>query len=170
MNCLSVLSQIRSVCPSIVNLTSNIISDLINDTSQLPFVLIISFSSEKKSNKSWLNSNRNLCSLLDKRVYTLKNNQVEIEKKIFKFRSSIYHLEIDCLELVNNERIFFNNYLKGYCETRNIGLNLPKIIYFMNIEVIHKNSILFLRKLIESNYQSSKFIIETNDTFWAVTQ
>ena len=104
-----------------------------------------------------------LCSLLDKRVYTLKNNQVEIEKKNFKFRSSIYHLEIDCLELINNERIFFNNYLKDYCGTRNIGLDLPKIIYIMNIDVIHRNSLLFLRKLIESNYQSCKFIFETNN-------
>lgn len=103
-----------------------------------------------------------LCSLLDKRVYTLKNNEVELEKRIFKFRSSIYHLEIDCLELINNERIFFCNYLKEYCETRNIGLDMPKIIYIMNIELIHKNSILFLRKLIETNYVSCKFIFETN--------
>ena len=80
-----------------------------------------------------------LCSLLDKRVYTLKNNEVELEKRIFKFRSSIYHLEIDCLELINNERIFFCNYLKEYCETRNIGLDIPKVIYIMNIELIHKN-------------------------------
>jgi len=103
-----------------------------------------------------------LCSLLDKRIYTLKNNEVEIEKKTFKFRSSIYHLEIDCLELVNNEKIFFNGYLKEYCETRNIGLDLPKIIYIMNIDVINRTTILFLRKLIENNYKSAKFIFETN--------
>ena len=104
-----------------------------------------------------------LATLLDKRVYTLKNNEVEIDKKVFKFRSSIYHLEIDCLELLNNERIFFNNYLKEYCDTRNIGLDLPKIIYFINIEKIHRNSLLYLRKLIESTYQSCKYIIETSN-------
>ena len=51
-----------------------------------------------------------LCSLLDKRVYTIKNNEIELDKRIFKFKSSIYHLEIDCIELQNNERIFFNNF------------------------------------------------------------
>lgn len=103
-----------------------------------------------------------LCSMLDKRVYTLKNNEVELEKKNFKFRSSIYHLEIDCQELINNEKIFFSNYLKEYTETRNIGLDLPKIIFLMNIEFISNNSQLFLRKLIEKNYCSSKFIFETS--------
>jgi len=104
-----------------------------------------------------------LCSMLDNKVYTLKNNEVEIDKKSFKFKSSIYHLEIDCNELLNNERIFFNQYLKEYCETRNIGLDIPKIIYFINVEKIHKNSLLYLRKLIETNYQSAKFIFETTN-------
>ena len=104
-----------------------------------------------------------LCSMLDKRVYTLKNNEIEVEKRVFKYKSSIYHLEIDALELVNNERIFFHNYLKGYCETRNIGLNIPKIILILNFEKINKNSLLMLRKLIESTYQSAKYIFETNN-------
>ena len=104
-----------------------------------------------------------LCSILDNRVYSIKNNEIELDKKTFKFKSSIYHLEIDCIELLNNERIFFNHYLKEYCETRNIGLDIPKIIYFMNIEKIHKNSLLYLRKVIENNYQSAKFIFETTN-------
>ena len=104
-----------------------------------------------------------LCSLLDKKVYTLKNNEIEVEKRIFKFKSSIYHLEIDALELINNERIFFHSYLKNYCETRNIGLDIPKIILILNIDKINKNSLLMLRKLIESTYQSCKYIFETNN-------
>ena len=103
-----------------------------------------------------------LCSMLDEKVYTLKNNEVEIEKKTFKFKSSIYHLEIDCLELVNNERLFFSNYLKDYCSTRNIGLDMPKIILLINIEKINKNSLLSLRKLIETTYKSAKYILETS--------
>lgn len=104
-----------------------------------------------------------LCSILDKRVYNLKNNEVELEKRIFKFKSSIYHLEIDCLELLNNERIFFNNYLKEYIDARNIGLDIPKIIYFINLEKLSKISLLYLRKLIEKNYHACKFIIETSN-------
>jgi|SaaInlStandDraft_5_1057022.scaffolds.fasta_scaffold05037_5 DNA polymerase III delta prime subunit len=104
-----------------------------------------------------------LCSLLDKRVYTIKNNEIELDKRIFKFKSSIYHLEIDCIELQNNERTFFNNYLKEYIDSRNIGLDIPKIIYLINIDKINKNSLLYLRKLIESTYQSCKYIFETNN-------
>lgn len=104
-----------------------------------------------------------LCSILDKRVYTLKNNEIEIDKKIFKFKSSIYHLEIDCMELQNNERTFFNHYLKEYTESRNIGMDIPKIIYLINIDKVNNNSLLFLRKLIESNYQSCKYIFETSN-------
>ena len=104
-----------------------------------------------------------LCSLFGEKVYTLKSNIIEIEKKIFKFRSSIYHLEIDCIEIINNERLFFNDYLKDYISTRNIGLDIPKIIYLTNIEKISNQSFLYLRKIIEDSFKSAKFIFETNN-------
>ena len=57
-----------------------------------------------------------LCTLLDKRIYQLTNRKVEIDKKEFKFLSSIFHLEIDICDFIGNERIFFNHYLKDYKE------------------------------------------------------
>jgi DNA polymerase III delta prime subunit len=104
-----------------------------------------------------------LCSLLCEKVYNLKYNEIEIEKRIFKFKSSIYHLEIDALELLNNERLFFQNYLKEYCDSRNIGLNIPKIIIILNFDKINRTSLLMLRKLIESNYMKTKYIFETSN-------
>jgi hypothetical protein len=104
-----------------------------------------------------------LCSLLCEKVYNLKYNEIEIDKRIFKFKSSIYHLEIDALELLNNERLFFQNYLKDYCDSINIGLNIPKIVVILNFEKINKNSLLMLRKLIESNYIKTKYIFESSN-------
>lgn len=103
-----------------------------------------------------------LCSLFNDKVYNLKTNEYEYDKKKIIYKSSIYHIEVDILELLSNEKIFFSNFLKEYCITRNIGLNLPKIIYLKNANKMSKLSMLFCRKLIESNYISCKFIFETN--------
>ena len=46
--------------------------------------------------------------------------------------------------------------------TRNIGLDLPKIIYLKNASSMSKLSMLFCRKLIESSYISCRFIFETS--------
>lgn len=102
-----------------------------------------------------------LCSLFNDKVYNLKNNEYEYDKKKIIYKSSIYHIEIDILELLSNEKIFFSNFLKEYCLTRNIGLNLPKIIYLKNANKMSRISMLFCRKLIESNYISCRFIFET---------
>lgn len=101
-----------------------------------------------------------LCSLLNKKVYDLKKQTFECDNKCVQYKTSIYHIEIDALELLTGERIFFNNFLKEYCETRNIGLNLPKIIYIKNAEHLNKLSFLFLRKLIEKSYLTCRFIFE----------
>ena len=101
-----------------------------------------------------------LCSLFNNKVYDLKNIEFEEDGKIIQYKASIYHIEIDALELLTNEKLFFNNFLKNYCVTRNIGLDLPKIIYIKNAEKLNKQSYLFLRKVIETNYKSCKFIFE----------
>lgn len=103
-----------------------------------------------------------LCSLLNNKVYDIKTRTFEHDNKCVQYKTSIYHIEIDALELLTGERVFFNNFLKEYCKTRNIGLNLPKIIYIKNAEHLHKLSFLFLRKLIEKNYLSCRFILETS--------
>jgi DNA polymerase III delta prime subunit len=101
-----------------------------------------------------------LCSLLDNRVYDLKNLVFEEDAKSIQYKASIFHIEIDALELLTNEKLFFNNFLKNYCITRNIGLNLPKIVYIKNADNLNKFSYIFLRKVIEKNYMTCKFIFE----------
>ena len=101
-----------------------------------------------------------LCSLLNNKVYDIKTQTFECDNKCVQYKASIYHIEIDALELLTGERVFFSNFLKEYCETRNIGLNLPKIIYIKNAEQLNKLSFLFLRKLIEKSYLSCRFIFE----------
>ena len=101
-----------------------------------------------------------LCSLLNNKVYDIKTQTFNCDNKCVQYKASIYHIEIDALELLTGERVFFSNFLKEYCETRNIGLNLPKIIYIKNAEQLNKLSFLFLRKLIEKSYVSCRFIFE----------
>ena len=103
-----------------------------------------------------------LCSLFNNKVYDLKSNTVDYDSKSISYKSSIYHIEIDALELLTGEKVFFTNFLKDYCSTRNIGLGLPKIIYIKNFEHLNKISYLFLRKVIENNYKTSKFIFEVS--------
>jgi len=101
-----------------------------------------------------------LCSIFDNKVYELKNIDFEEDGKLIQYKASIYHIEIDALELLTNEKFFFQIFLKNYCTTRNIGLDLPKIIYIKNADKLHKSSYLFLRKVIEKNYKTCKFIFE----------
>ena len=110
-----------------------------------------------------------LCSLFNKKVYELRNVIFEHDNKIINYKSSIYHIEIDALELLTNEKIFFYVFLNNYCTSRNIGLDLPKIIYIKNAEYLNKHSYLFLRKVIEKNYKTSKFIFEMS-TFSGVPE
>jgi hypothetical protein len=148
--------------PTIKNLdfSNNLINNLHNfDVESMSNIIFYGNNGSGKTTKIYAF----LCSILDSKVYSLKNNEVEIDKRIFKFKSSIYHLEIDILELLNNEKIFFQNYLKEYISSRNIGLDIPKVIVILNSDKINKNSFLMLRKMIESNYYSCKFIFEVNN-------
>jgi len=77
-----------------------------------------------------------LASIFDKRVYDLKNVIFEEDRKVMNYKASIYHIEIDPLQLGSNDRLFIQTFLKLYIETRNIGLNIPKIILFKNANLL----------------------------------
>ena len=104
-----------------------------------------------------------LATILDKRVYDLKNINFEEDKKIMTYKSSIYHIEIDKFNLGSNEKLFINSFLKNYTETKNIGLDLPKIILIKNVNLFSKQSQLALRKIVDLNYKTSKFIFEISN-------
>jgi len=104
-----------------------------------------------------------LASILDNRVYDLKNINYEEDKKIMTYKSSIYHIEIDKVNLGSNEKLFIQSFLKSYTETKNIGLDLPKIVLVKNANLLTKQSQLALRKIIDKNYKTSKFIFEISN-------
>jgi DNA polymerase III delta prime subunit len=103
-----------------------------------------------------------LASLFDKKIYEIKNMCHEAEKKQMNYKSSIYHIEIDIEVLGSNERLFIHSFIKPYIETRNIGLDIPKIIVMKNADLLSNLSQMMLRRLIEKNYSSVRFFFEAN--------
>ena len=101
-----------------------------------------------------------LCSIFDKKVYDLKNVYFEDDKKKIFYKSSIYHIEVDPVNLGSDEKIFIQTFLKSYVETRNIGLNISKVILIKNAHLLSKQSQMAIRKIIEKNSYTTKFIFE----------
>jgi len=104
-----------------------------------------------------------LASIFDKKVYDIKNVEYEEDRKIMSYKSSIYHIEINPTELGSNERLFISSFLKTYVETRNIGLNITKVIIIKNADLLSKNTQLSLRKIIEKNSFTARFIFEVSN-------
>lgn len=104
-----------------------------------------------------------LATIFDKRVYDLKNMIFEEDRKTINYKSSIYHIEIDPIQLGSNDRFFLQTFLKSYTETRNIGLNIPKIILIKNANMLSKQSQFILRKMIEKTSLTAKYIFELSN-------
>ena len=103
-----------------------------------------------------------LASILDKKIYDLKNCIFEDDKKQMNYKSSIYHIEFSPLNLGSNEKLFIHSFLKSYIETINIGLNIPKIVLVKDANFLSKQSQLALRRMIEKNSCTSRFIFEVS--------
>ncbi len=103
-----------------------------------------------------------LASIFDKKVYDLKNATFEEDRKVINYKASIYHIEVDPLQLGSNDKFFIQTFLKLYVETRNIGLDIPKIILFKNANLLSKHAQMQLRKLIESSSLTARFIFEVS--------
>lgn len=104
-----------------------------------------------------------LATVLNRKVYDLKNMTFEEDRKTINYKASIYHIEIDPVILGSNDKFFIQNFLKMYTETRNIGLNTPKIILIKNAELLSKQSQLMLRKIIETTSITARFIFEVSN-------
>jgi replication factor C subunit 3/5 len=104
-----------------------------------------------------------LASLFDSKVYDLKNINFEEDRKVISYKSSIYHIEINPINLGSNEKLFIHSFIKSYTQTRNIGLNIPKIILIKNADKLSKQSQMSLRKIIETTMHTCKFIFEVTN-------
>lgn len=103
-----------------------------------------------------------LASLFNKKVYDLKNVEYTEDRKTIIYRTSIYHIEVDPITLGSGENLFISSFLKTYTETKNIGLDIPKIILIKNAHLLSNNSQMALRKIIEKSSITAKFIFEVN--------
>ena len=104
-----------------------------------------------------------LASILDKKIYDIKNVVFEEDRKSIPYKSSIYHIEINPLNMGSNEKLFIHSFLKTYVETKNIGLDIPKIVLIKNANLLSKQSQLALRKIVEKNSITCKFIFEVSN-------
>jgi hypothetical protein len=104
-----------------------------------------------------------LSEIFDKKVYDLKNITFGEDRKSMIYKSSIYHIEINPITLGSNEKLFISSFLKKYVETRNIGLDIPKVIFIKNADLLSKITKLALRKIIEKNLKTVRFIFELSN-------
>jgi DNA polymerase III delta prime subunit len=101
-----------------------------------------------------------LATILDKNIYNLKKKTYENEGKTFIYYSSDYHIEFDPSFYGNNDKYFLSGYLKNYIQTNNILFDLPKIVYIKNADYLSVQSQMSLRRMIEKNCLTSRFIFE----------
>lgn len=101
-----------------------------------------------------------LATLFDTKIYDMKNMSIELDRKVFNYKMSGYHLEFCAKELGTNDKIFIHDFIKSYIETRNIGLDIPKIVIIRNASCLSGIAQMALRRIIEQNYYTSKFIFE----------
>ncbi len=104
-----------------------------------------------------------LASLFGRNIYNIKNLQFEEDRKTIQYRSSNYHIEFSSTEMNSNEKIFIHSFLKFFIQTKNVALNIPKIVYIHHAEKLSKQSQLALRRMIEVHYPTARFIFEIND-------
>jgi hypothetical protein len=98
--------------------------------------------------------------LFDKKFYDMKNMNIELDRKIFNYKMSGYHLEFCAKELGTNDKIFIHDFIKSFIETRNIGLDIPKIVIIRNASCLSSLAQMSLRRIIETNYCTSRFVFE----------
>ena len=143
-----------------VDFPNNLLKNLSNiEPDLLPNIIIHGIKSSGKSTLIYAF----LASLFDKTIYDLKNNSIEIDKKIFNYKTSTYHMEFCCYEFGSNDKIFIQSFLKFFIETRNISHDIPKIIFVKNASYLSTIAQMALRRIIEKNIFTSRFIFELNE-------
>ena len=52
-----------------------------------------------------------LASIFDKKIYDLKNINFEEDRKVISYKASIYHIEINPINLGSNEKLFIHSFI-----------------------------------------------------------
>lgn len=100
----------------------------------------------------------------DIKVFNLKKSNIYIKDNYFhlNYLYSDYHIEINLLEFVNQEKNIFKFFLNKFVETKNIILNIPKIIILNNFN--NFKYINYIYSYIEKYNKSVKFFIITKES------
>lgn len=128
------------------------------DIDEMPNILIYGPNYSGKTTMI----NAFFASIFGRNFYDTKNLTLEIDRKIFNYKTSSYHLEFCAKELGTNDKIFIHEFIKTFIETRNIGLNIPKIVIIRNASLLSPIAQMALRRIIEKNSYTSRFIFENN--------
>lgn len=89
---------------------------------------------------------------------SIYNKEYIIHNDKVKFYKSAYHIEFDLNHYNLNDKCILETFLKSFCETRNIGFDIPKIVIFLNAHLLSKISQYMLRRIIEINSNNVRFI------------
>jgi DNA polymerase III delta prime subunit len=137
----------------------DILKNLVNiNINELMNIMFYGISASGKTTKIYAF----LASMFDKKVYDIKAINYEEDRKIMTYMASIYHIELNPITLGSNEKLFIQSFLKSYVETKNIGLNMPKIVIIKNADLLSTQSKLILRKIIEKTSITAKYIFEVS--------
>lgn len=101
-----------------------------------------------------------LSNIADDTIYN--KTFLEYNNKIKFFRSE-YHIEFNLMHYNLNDKCIIDNYLKDYCDSRNIGFDIPKIVIFFNACLMSKISQYMLRRIIEINHNNVRFIFSVKN-------
>ena len=89
---------------------------------------------------------------------SIYNKEYIIHNDKVKFYKSAYHVEFDLNHYNLNDKCILETFLKSFCESRNIGFDIPKIVIFFNAQLLSKISQYMLRRIIELNSHNVRFI------------
>jgi hypothetical protein len=96
-------------------------------------------------------------------VYNIKKSNIYVKDNYFHFSYlySKYHIEINLAEFTNQEKNIFKYFLNKFVETKNLMLNIPKIIIINNLN--NFKYINYLYSYMEKYHKSVRFIIITKE-------
>lgn len=99
----------------------------------------------------------------DINIFNLKKSNIYIKDNYFhlNYLYSDYHIEINLSKFVNQEKNIFKFFLNKFVETKNIILNIPKIVILNNFN--NFKYINYIYSYIEKYNKSVRFIIITKE-------
>lgn len=102
--------------------------------------------------------------LQTKDIYAIKSAIYEEDRKEIHYRFSPYHIEFSPLDLSSYESVFVMGFLKEYVKSKNVGHDIPKIVYIKNAEYLSQKSNKALGIMLEKNIDSVRFVFECQST------